>query len=278
MILLFVLAGCQPVQQSVEPSNRTRAGGTDVTFLVAADAHFGASGMGELNRRAIEDMNAIAGKPYPGGGGVVGQPRGVLFAGDMTDNGMAWEWKTFEELYGLTGKEGLLKYPVFEGSGNHDRLVPLIQVVPAHVRDRHGDLTYSMDWGDVHVVCLDQYPGRQNLDWLRRDLAKAGKQVPVVIYFHYSVLGPYSQWWSQSEKEAFASAIAGYNVIGIFHGHFHGCYSYRWKGIDVFNIGSPRHMWHRFLVVHVTDTRMTVGAWDWDLHQWDWFRAYDINK
>ena len=277
--ILCVLSGCQPPEGPVAVANRPRAGGTDVTFFVAADSHIGAEGIEAVNRIEAAAMNSLPGTPCPPEiGGVVARPRGVLVAGDLTDHGTAAEWNAWEAIYGLTGREGLLKFPVFECSGNHDRILPFMDTVPDRVRRRHGGLAYSWDWGDLHLVCLDLYPSAENLRWLRRDLAAAGRRVPVVIYFHYSVLGPFSEWWGEPAKEAFAHEIEGYNVIGIFHGHYHGSYSYKWKGRDVFNIGSPRHVWHRFLAVRVTDTAMTVAAWDWDSSKWDWVVVRRINQ
>lgn len=47
-------------------------------------------------------------------------PRGLLTAGDLTEMGQPHEWARFEAIFGLTGKEGWIRYPVFEGAGNHD--------------------------------------------------------------------------------------------------------------------------------------------------------------
>ena len=275
VILLCLLTGCagdQGFPDGAAASQRPApVEGTDVTFFVAADAHLGAEGMEELNRRMIDHINRLPGTEYPAAiGGRVDRPRGVLFAGDTTDHGLPGEWKTFKQLYGLTGKEGLLRWPIFEGTGNHDRFLPLPEPVLWGVRQRHGGLRYSWNWDDLHLVCLDLYPSPGNIRWLRRDLAAVGTDTPVVIYFHYSILGPYSDFWKDREKAAFAEAIRPYNAIGIFHGHYHGSYAYQWEGKPVFDIGSPRHATHRFLAVRVTDAAMTVAAWDWDLGQWDW--------
>ena len=100
----------------------------------------------------------------------------------------------------------------------------------------------------------------------------------MVIYFHYSILGAFSDWWSSREKQAFARAIANYNVIGIFHGHFHGSAHYRWAGHDVYNVGSPRHGGHSFAVVRITDTTMTVASWDWRFNRWRWAHSKRITR
>jgi hypothetical protein len=275
---LCLVGGCAASQPAV--TTRPRAGGTDVTFFVAADTHFGATESIEaLNRRQVEAMNALPGTPVPAAVGqwVVAEPRGVLMAGDLTDHGLAREWKQFAAVYGRDGTDGLLRYPLYEGTGNHDRHVPLLRPVLDAVRRRHGGLTYSWDWADVHLVCLDEYPDAANRRWLERDLAAVGRHRPVVIYFHFNLVGPFSQWWPQREKEAFARAIDGYNVVGIFHGHFHWSGRYAWKGRDVYNVGSPRHAWHSFAVVRITDTSMTVCSWDWERGAWKWWHGKEIN-
>jgi len=216
-------------------------------------------------------MNALPGAPLPRRvGGVVQQPRGVLIAGDLTDGGTKPQWREFVDHYGLSGKDGRLKFPVYECSGNHDRHTFLFRPVLHGVRRRHGGLTYSWDWDDVHLASLDCYPDAGSLRWLTRDLARVGTERPVVIFFHYPLLGPYSDWWNQNEKNAFRDAIMGYNVIAIFHGHYHASNRYRWEGYDVYNVGSPRHSAHSFAVVRITDTTMTVTSRDWDRGIWRW--------
>ena len=253
LILAFALTGCSGPVTVVD---RVPAGGTDVTFFVAADTHFGFRNIADLNKAQIVAMNSLPGTAYPPRiGGAVARPKGVLIAGDLTEDGTLAQWKQFVAHYGLTGGDGLLAYPVYEGTGNHDRESFLFQPVLSGVRKRHGSLTYSWDFGDVHLICLDLYPSAANLRWLKRDLAAAGRELPVVVYFHYSILGPFSDWWGRREKQAFARAIAGFNVVGIFHGHFHGSGQYRWAGHDVYNVGSPRHGWHSFAVVRVTSAR-----------------------
>lgn len=56
------------------------------------------------------------------GGGTVYPAAGVVITGDLVDNGYTqyYEWSNFTAVYGLTGKDGLLAFPVYEGKGNHD--------------------------------------------------------------------------------------------------------------------------------------------------------------
>lgn len=117
-------------------------------------------------------------------------------------------------------------------------------------------------------MCLGMYPDAKDIQYLARDLAAVGRQRPVIIFFHYGLEGPYSNFWKAEEKEALAKAIAGYNILAIFHGHFHVAGHYLWHGHEVFLPGSPRHSSHQFIVVHVTDRTMAVAWWDWDTRKW----------
>jgi hypothetical protein len=238
-----------------------------LTFLVASDSHFGAQGMDELNRTVVEQMNALPGTPYPPEiGGRVEAPRGVVFTGDTTDNGHLDEFAEFERVYGLDGKDGLLRYPVFEAIGNHD--LNSESPIKERARQRHGGIDYAWDWDGVRFLCLDMYPDATTLQWLTRELRALGPDRPVILYFHYSIEGYYSYGWETEEKEAFAKAIEGYNVVAIFHGHEHRVGHYRWHGHPIFRPGAPRHSSHAFLAVRLGTREMAVAAWDYDARRW----------
>ena len=218
-------------------------------------------------------------------GGTVAVPRGVLIAGDLTEDGRndsnARQWDAFVRLYGLTGREALLKYPVYEATGNHDRDTPVslgwhLPVLQG-VRRRHGGLIYAVDWADLHVVCMDIHPDAAGCRWLAGDLAATGVERPVVIFFHYNIEGPHADAWSDREKDAFAETIGPYNVVGIFHGHWHGTGRYRWAGSDVYNVGVVKRGTRSFAVVRVTDTAMTVAYWNWESKRWDLAHRKGIN-
>lgn len=235
-------------------------GRTDLTFFVTADTHFGREGMAERCRHQIETMNALPGTALPALGGTkVARPEGVLVAGDLADEGQADEWKQFVEHYGLTGRDGMLEYPVQECTGNHDRIVLGSKPVLAGVRKRHGSLVRGWVWRGVCFFCLDCYPTAEACEWLRRQLGRVGPKRPGVVYFHYTILGPLSDYWSDAEKRTFAETIRGHNILGIFHGHYHATTRYTWEGFKVYNVGPPEKTPQSFAVAHVADGLMTVA-------------------
>jgi hypothetical protein len=34
--------------------------------------------------------------------------------------------------------------------------------------------------------------------------------------------------------------------------------------LDVYNVGSPKHAWKDFFVVHVTDNTLKAGSWNYE--------------
>ncbi|MDD4890891.1 MAG: metallophosphoesterase [Phycisphaerae bacterium] len=273
-------------------SGPARKGHLDATFLVTADLHFGARTIltttqkedasvtcEDAQKLMIAQMNAIEGQPYPREvGGKASKALGLLIAGDLTDDGDPDEWQSFVALYGLSGKEGLLKMPVFETLGNHDRQPGA--AVSKGIIQRHQAEHYSWDAGDLHIVCLGE-PNDDDLAFLLKDLPAVGRQRPVVIYFHYSVVGPYSDdyWFGKADhRDRFAAALRGYNVVALFHGHFHGSGCYKWRGYDVYDVGAVKHGSKDFIVLHVTDDRLTVAAWNYEGKPgWWWAHSKPIN-
>jgi hypothetical protein len=96
----------------------------DITFLHASDTQPDNPNAQTLIVEAIIEMNSLPGKTYPAAlGGTVGQPRGVIITGDLTQNATPAEWQVFIDDWGLSGTDGLIHYPMYECVGNHDGAV-----------------------------------------------------------------------------------------------------------------------------------------------------------
>ena len=239
----------------------------DVTFISTSDCHYkeaeSKTSHNALNRASIEAMNSVASLRWPEslGGDPIGRPRGVVVLGDVIDDGdrampgrnfSREQYGLFLADFGLDGADGLLKYPVFEGWGNHDG--------PPEGKEKNGfsfqaqlkqrnqlrkqkglisnlsdnGLHYSWDWDDVHFVQLNLYPAdRQregvryspvwhdpqlSLAFLKSDLAaKVGASGrPVVLMSH---CGFDTDWWKPADWEAAYEAARPYNVVLYLYGH-----------------------------------------------------------
>ncbi len=176
----------------------------------------------------IQKMNEVHGLLYPDEvGGPVGRPMGVFIVGDLTESRQE-DFDVLAEDWGLTGEDGLLDYPVYEGAGNHDGPVTTSSggYVRRSIAERNPDrphlasmcereFHYSVDYDGVHFVQLNEYAGYDaderysgNLDYNRKGQAyghPAEKSLqflektleenvgdsgrPVILFQHYSIGG-----------------------------------------------------------------------------------------
>lgn len=248
-----------------EPSV-VKAAGRDVTFISTSDSHYDAfesEDRNARNRETLLKINAVEELKWPQelGGGQIARPRGVLLLGDVIDDGdrtfngknqSKQQYEHFLADFGLDGTDGRLKFPVFEGWGNHDGPPAGKEKsgfsFQAQLKQRNalrkqkgliGNLSdnglhYSWDWDDVHFVQLNLYPAdRQNpkvryspewhdpqesLAFLKKDLAeKVGASGrPVVLASH---CGFDTDWWNAEDWKAAYDAAKAYNVVLYLYGH-----------------------------------------------------------
>ena len=278
----------------------------DVTFFVGSDLHYGyidgTTVSTEVCRDTLDSMNALPGEAYPAaaGGGTVDNPRGVLLIGDLTESGAATDWAALTNDWGLNGEQNL-PWPVYEGFGNHDCYSS--DVVPAGIKARNplrrgisnistNGYHYSWDWDDLHLVCLNLFPGEtldntglsplDSLNFLADDLAKnvgdSGR--PVILYHHYGFDSFGLAWWSDQQRSNYLAVIQNYNVIAIFAGHNHLVDYTPWCGFNTFNDGTagkvlgPSYV-ISYLVVHVTQTNLTIVERLLD-DSWGWGAEFDF--
>jgi hypothetical protein len=293
--VVLVGGGCRGGKTAERGGNgsttTTPAAARSVTFFAFGDPQYG-GGPPDKNSFHIQALNAAPALAWPAGfsraGLPVGDPRGVIVAGDLTQNGQAGrnpaEWYIAERYvfdlnqhygisvtqprisgelglflsdYGLGGNDGrhafVLRWPVFEGYGNHDFDVLEYQpqfyggVAPARdvvsirnqVRGKWPPVRrvapgnaghYSWDWDDVHFVQLNvagadaptnplQLPRDPMgaLSFLEQDLAaEIGDSCrPIIVVMHYG-FDPFSsedRWWDAGQRQAFLKVLAGYKNV-----------------------------------------------------------------
>jgi len=227
--------------------------------------------------RLIDTLNTLPGTAIPAaaGGGVVAPPRGVIHGGDLIDSGdkvgpayaamQATEWEAYAKDFGLTGRDGRLRFPVYDIHGNHDapsgkglvidRLVERTRRRAGLAGTSPNGLHYSWDWGPVHLVNLGIVVGGAKdvarrrrfdplgslaflIDDLRATVGESGR--PVVLTHHVDVArytgacdpqGPYdNKEWDACDVRAYHEAIRRYNVVAILYGHTHVRNVFRWDG------------------------------------------------
>lgn len=179
----------------------------DVTFVAFGDAHAEDPSSGcPRNTKAAADQNLLIRAAinsvdqlphvWPGGAGFYreGKPfdhiRGVVIAGDLTQAGsediptgqkQCREYTAFRDTFGRCGDEGRLRFPVYEGYGNHDFPVgpgagqrghhPVVEYLDRLGPYRAGSASdrfldpegstghHAWRWDDLWFVSLDLKPG-----------------------------------------------------------------------------------------------------------------------
>jgi predicted phosphodiesterase len=257
-----------------------------VAFFLVGDTHFLANKedtaklderSANVTGRLIDLLNKLPGSDVPqaAGGGTILAPRGVIHAGDCIDTGdkanvkmQETEWAAFTDAYGLTGKDGKLKVPVYEVHGNHDsprgdglavkKIIARNKTRPDVTNVSKNGVHYSWDWGGVHFINLGivvgqvesvsrkrRYGPLGSLEFLVSDLQEkvgtSGK--PVVITHHVDMLRyaqalpvddkkAESMEWDPADVKGFHDALKGYTVAAILYGHTHARNVFRWDGTN----------------------------------------------
>lgn len=266
----------------------TPQGGNDdvVAFFLVGDTHYLANRARAkeltapsrlLTTRLVDWLNRLPGSVIAekAGGGKVAVPRGLIHAGDLIDSGdkngqdframQQTELAAYVADFGLSGKDGRLRCPVYEVHGNHDGPQGdgiVLAALRARNKNRPGllnvsanGLHYSWDWGGVHFLCLgivvgavketarrrryaplDSYAFLQ--DDLTRHVGKSGR--PVMITHHVDVAryslpcdpnaAATNHEWDPCDVRGYYQVLRNYNVIGILYGHTHGRRVFRWNG------------------------------------------------
>lgn len=271
--------------QEAQPKTDAAAHGP-ISFFHIGDTHFLAdkNDTKKLDARSatttgglVDTLNRLADSEIPeaAGGGRVHAPRGVIHAGDVIDSGdksggdypamIDTEWASFRDAYGLNGRDGRLKFPVYEVHGNHDSPTGdgvAIKHIAARNKQRPGvtnvsanGLHYSWDWGPVHFVNLGivvggdpaiqrkrRYNPLDSLPFLIADLkANVGEsRRPVVLTHHIDMVryatgcdtttAPVGKEWDPCDVSSYYAALKSYNVVAILYGHTHTRNVYRWDG------------------------------------------------
>ncbi len=191
---------------------------TPFSFVQLSDAHVGFNGPPDplgtkAFERAVEMVNALPQRPDL-----------VLFTGDLTHDTEdkdvhAQRMKQFKEISSRMN-------------------VPLIKCVPGEhdagldhsglYREFFGETYYSFDHRGMHFVALDNVSqgkpkvGAEQLDWLKKDLARFPKSAPIVVFTHRPLFDLKPDWeWFTSDGDEVMNVLVPYENVTVLYGHIH---------------------------------------------------------
>lgn len=264
--LQMVFALCWLACSTCLAQNYTDEAG--LTFYGWADQHVQVSGEAGHVVPFVDAMNVMEGTAYPEKiGGKVAKPLFVLGAGDITEWPTVAAMKTYDDLLKIR-----LKIPAYDVIGNHDDggLQP-VETMKKWAIGRHGALSYAFDAGGVRFIMLwSAFDARlepaqpltaESLDFLRKELAKAPKDLPIVIATHLC-------HDAITNKDALVDAIGTANVVLILGGHYHFASAQEYRGFPFVQLPSPKSEWTEFTVLRITRNR--IVAWPYDFKKKTW--------
>ena len=217
--VLWTAAG--GVFSSCSLANQQTSGDGTFSFAQISDTHVGFGGPANPNAMATlaESIARINAQPTP--------PAFVLHTGDLTHGQKAGGFDTLNE-----SLKGLKTERVFFIPGEHDVFIDGGKEYLA----RFGQGTVgqqgwrSFDYRGVHFVGLVnvlQYKadgvgnlGREQLEWLEKDLAPLGASTPIVVYSHVPLWAVYPQWgWVTGDATQAFAYLKRFGSVTALNGH-----------------------------------------------------------
>jgi hypothetical protein len=219
---------------------------TPFSFVQLSDTHVGFEGPpNPLGTKAFEQaVEAINALPR--------QPDLILFTGDLThDSEKEGEtlarMKRFKEIAARLRVKNVKFVP-----GEHDAGLDGGQVY----RTVFGPSHYAFDHGGVHFIALDNVSqgkpvvGPEQIDWLRKDLARFGKSAPIVVFTHRPLFDLKPEWeWYTGDGDEVMNLLAPYANVTVLYGHIHRNHEQV--------TGSARHLAARSLIFAFPDPALT---------------------
>jgi len=194
----------------------------DFSFVQISDSHIGFNKPANLDvtgtlQAAIDKVNAL---PV--------RPSFILHTGDVTQLSKPEEFDTAAQVL-----KSLKSGALFVVPGEHDVLDGTGQLF----RDRYGknsmgDGWYSVDLHGAHFIGLVNvvnlkagglgYLGRDQLDWLEKDLKSVSSSTPIVVFAHIPLWSVHPQWgWGTDDSGQALSLMKRFGSVTVLNGHIH---------------------------------------------------------
>ena len=206
--------------------------------------------------------------------GLPRKPDLVIASGDLTDCGLAEEYKVLRDILAP------LSMPVYLVPGNHDRRAELFAEFGAdgYMKNDDGFLHYTIEGHEMRLIGLDTVvPGQghgemcaQRLAWLEGRLAERRDQ-PTLVFMHHP---PFSTGLADMDRincrngQAMSGVLRRVdNIERVVCGHHHRPITVRWGGTVGSVAPSTAHQVTLDLVPH-NSTTFVMEPPGFQLHLW----------
>ncbi len=205
------------------PKGAKAAGGASgFTFLQISDSHIG------FNKEANKDVTATLRVAVDKINALPEPPDFVIHTGDLSHLSKPAEFDTLAQVL-----RGVRTGQIFYVPGEHDVFNDNGKLyLERYGKGTHGDGWFSFDHRGVHFVGLVNVLnlkagglgnlGREQLDWLEKDLAPHRSSTPVVVFAHIPLWSVYPQWgWGTEDGARALSYLRRFGTVTVLNGHIH---------------------------------------------------------
>jgi len=192
----------------------------DFTFVQISDTHMG------FNRPANTDVVATLQATVDKINALPHQPDLIIHTGDLTHLAKAQEFDALDQ-----NLKSLKQHEIFYVPGEHDVTGDDGKLY----LERFGKGSMGTGWRSfnhkgVHFVGLNNgvqleglgMIGREQLDWLKKDLAAVTASTPVVVFAHIPLWAVYPEWgWATKDSAEAMDLLKRFGSVTVLNGHIH---------------------------------------------------------
>jgi 3',5'-cyclic-AMP phosphodiesterase len=217
--VVYGLSGSGMVGRALADGSNMAGGLPDRTFVQISDTHIGFNGKANQDvigtfQHAIDKINAL---PKP--------PEFVIHTGDLTHLAKAEQFDTVKQMLGTIRAGAFYAVP-----GEHDVIDDGGTQFFKLFGRPSGDRWFSFDAAGVHALALTNVVditkggilGREQLEWVRADLAKQPASTPIVVTAHIPLYAVYPDWgWTTDDQMELLDMLRRFDAVTVLNGHIH---------------------------------------------------------
>jgi 3',5'-cyclic-AMP phosphodiesterase len=190
-----------------------------LSFVQISDSHIG------FNKPANQDVAGTLQIAIDKISALETQPSFLLHTGDLTHGANPQEFDSLDQI--LKGA----KRQVFYVPGEHDTATDDGKAyLERYGKNTKGLGWFSFDQAGVHFIGLSNVMaieglgklGRDQIAWLRDDVAGRSSSTPIVVFAHIPLWSVYPQWgWGTDDGAEALSHLKRFGSVTVLNGHIH---------------------------------------------------------
>jgi Icc protein len=195
-------------------------------FAQISDSHIG------FNKAANTDVTATLQTAVDRLNALPRRPAFVLHTGDITQLSKPDEFDTAAQVLRGVKTDRLFYVPGEHDVATDNASLYLKRFAGQGGRGERGRGWYSFDHSGVHFVGLVNVLdlgagglgalGREQIDWLRRDVAPLPGSTPIVVFAHVPLWSVYPAWgWGTEDSEQALALLRRFGSVTVLNGHIH---------------------------------------------------------